>query len=291
MSIRLDARGRHIAFPRRPLIMGILNINEDSFSGDGRVDTAWALGRARELVELGADVVDVGAESARTNRPAISSKEEIARLRPFLEGFDHALRGARPRDEQQIFPPWLSINTWRPEVAEEALALGGHIVNDIGGLPTPANAAICARHGAALVLMHTRGAPKQKHTHVTYDNVMAEIRAFFEEKTATALAAGLPSDCLIYDPGLDFAKTGAPNLEILKRTREFQALGRPLLMPISRKSFIRHALGIEDPRQRDPATAACAAWAACEGAAILRVHNVDMAWHVLTTVEKLGLRD
>ncbi|MCX7868710.1 MAG: dihydropteroate synthase [Terrimicrobiaceae bacterium] len=291
MRTVLEARGRRVAFPRRPLIMGILNINDDSFSGDGRVDARWALGRARDLAELGADIVDVGAESARTNRPPISPEEETGRLQPFLEGFAAAIAGARRRDETQIFPPLLSVNTWRPEVAEAALAIAGDILNDMGGLPAADNARICAENGAALVIMHTVGLPKEKHTHVTYEDVVGEVLEFFEVKVAMAREAGLRIESTILDPGLDFAKSGSANLEILRRLRELGRLGRPLLLPISRKSFIGRALGIEDPRERDPATAACAVQAAMEGAGILRIHDVDMAWHVLNTLEKLGLRD
>ncbi len=115
--IFLNARNRRISFPRRPLIMGILNINDDSFSGDGRLDPAWALERAWELTALGADIIDVGGESARTNREAITPEEELRRIVPFIREFKNTIDTASPRDETQIFPPLLSINTWRPEVA------------------------------------------------------------------------------------------------------------------------------------------------------------------------------
>src|SRR5262245_21338963 len=115
--MELLARDRRIHFPRRPLIMGIVNINDDSFCGDGRVDHRWALEKAGELVAQGADIVDVGAESARTNRVAIDLEEEVRRLLPFVEDFDSIAQGIQPRDSEQVFPPLLSINTWRAEVA------------------------------------------------------------------------------------------------------------------------------------------------------------------------------
>src|SRR5215207_7615893 len=119
--MELRARDRCVRFPRRPLIMGIVNINDDSLCGDGRLDSQWALEKARELVIPGADIVDVGGESARTNRVPITPEEELRRLLPVLERFDEVWRGIPPRDAEQIFPPLLSINTWRPEVAAVAL--------------------------------------------------------------------------------------------------------------------------------------------------------------------------
>ena len=123
--MELLARDHRIRFPRRPLIMGIVNINDDSFCGDGRVDCQWALEKARGLVAQGADIIDVGAESARTNRPVITPEEEFGRLKPFLERFPTVSSDLGPRDADQVFPPLLSLNTWRPEVAAEALAIGG----------------------------------------------------------------------------------------------------------------------------------------------------------------------
>lgn len=286
--MRLIARGREIGFPRRPLIMGILNINDDSFSGDGRLDPVWALNRAAELTSLGADIIDVGAESARTNRAPISCEEEIRRLLPFLEGFDEAVAAVQPRDAVQVYPPLLSVNTWRPEVAGPVMACGGHILNDMGALPDPANALICANTGAALLIMHSLGAPKEKHTHVGYDDVLATLTHFFREKLAMAKAAGVAEESTILDPGIDFAKQAPENLRIIRETGLLAALGRPVLMPISRKSVIGRVLGITDPMQRDPATAACLVAGTLRGASIFRIHHVEMAWRVLASMEKLG---
>lgn len=277
----LQARGRTITFPRRPLIMGILNINDDSFSGDGRIDPQWALCRAAEMTAQGADIIDVGAESARTNRPPISEEEEIARLLPFLEGFDSAMRESAPIDDVQIFPPLLSINTWRPRVAELALGTGGHILNDIGGLPTPHNAKICARHGAALVIMHNVGEPKIPHTHVTYPDVLESLQTFFEEKIPLAQAAGLPENQIILDPGIDFAKQRDDNLRIYSHLQSLSKFRRPLLLPVSRKTVIGEVLGIPDPADRDAGTVACIVASALRGAHIVRVHNIPAAIHTL----------
>lgn len=286
--MELLARSRRLAFPRRPLIMGILNINDDSFSGDGRIDLEWALRQARELTALGADIIDVGGESARTNREPITPGEELRRICPFIEQFDNAVSGAAPRDEEQVFPPLLSINTWRPEVAEPALALGGHILNDMSALPDDRNARICASTGAALLIMHSIGAPKVPHTHVGYLDVMEELKSFFSAKIDTAIAAGVKREALILDPGIDFAKQAPDNLRIYRDLEALAAYDRPILLPVSRKGVIGRVLGLPDARDRDPGTAACIVAGMRRGASIFRVHNVEMAWRVIRSVHRLS---
>lgn len=283
----LTARGRIISFPRRPLIMGILNINDDSFSGDGKIDTSWALERARELIAQGADIVDVGAESARTNRAAISPAEELGRLAPFLGGFEKAVSESSPRDDEQIFPPLLSVNTWRPEVAGPALKIAGHLLNDMSALESDENARMCATHGAALVIMHSVGEPKVPHTHVAYSDVIGELLRFFGEKTSLAKNAGLPESNLVLDPGIDFAKQAPDNLRVYRELDAMAEFGRPILLPVSRKSVIGRVLGIADPKDRDAATAACIVSGMLRGASIFRVHNVEMTWRVIRTVHRL----
>lgn len=273
----LKARHIEISFPRRPLVMGILNINGDSFSGDGKVDAEWALGRACELVCEGADVIDVGAESARTNRPAISTAEEIARLAPFLKEFRKRVADATPAAPDQVFPPLLSINTWRPEVARAALAIDGDILNDMGGLPSPENARICAATGAALLIMHTQGEPKVAHTHVGYRDIVTEMLNFFADRIAVAKAAGLSDSQIILDPGIDFAKQREDNLRVLRAMDTLVAMGHPVLVPVSRKTVIGEVLGISDPNERDAGTIACMVSGQLRGAALFRVHNVRAA--------------
>lgn len=283
----LLARSRRIAFPRRPLLMGILNINDDSFSGDGNLDPAWALARVREMTALGADIIDVGGESARTNRAPISADEERCRIEPLIRGFTAACTAATPRDADQIFPPLLSINTWRPEVAGPALALGGDILNDMSALPDDRNARLCAATGTALLLMHSVGVPKVPHTHVQYADVTTTLRDFFQEKIALAVAAGVPFDSLILDPGIDFAKQAPDNLRIFRELDTLTALGRPVLLPVSRKGVIGTVLGQPDPRDRDAGTAACIVSGIRRGAAIFRVHNIEMAWRVIQSAWQL----
>jgi dihydropteroate synthase len=140
--------------------MGIVNINDDSFSGDGSLDVEKALRQAVQMVKDGADIIDVGAESARTNREAIAEAEEVSRLLPFLEAFETACKEIEPRDELQMWPPRLSVNTWRSKVVEVALGTGRvHIINDIGGLVEDTNARLCCEFGVSLLVMHTVGLP------------------------------------------------------------------------------------------------------------------------------------
>jgi len=284
----IKARDRLIPWNGRPLLMGILNINNDSFAGDGRLDVDWALERAAQMVAEGADIIDVGGESARTNREAITQEEEIHRVRPFLEKFEQALQSARPRGTTQVFPPLLSLNTWRPGVIEGCLEAGFDILNDMSALPDSTNARLCARIGAALLIMHSQGEPKVSHKHATYENVIQELMDFFEAKSRLAIESGVSPESIILDPGIDFAKQKNDNLKIYRELKKFHALGFPILLPISRKSVIGHTLGLKNPVDRDAGTIACLVAGALRGAAIFRVHNVPAAWLALRTMESVA---
>ncbi len=287
INTQLCARTRKVDFPgKRPLVMGIVNINDDSFSGDGTLDPDGALAIAERMIAEGADLIDVGAESARTNRAVVAIEEEIRRLTPFLEAFPRLVESARP-GPSVLSPPLLSINTWRSEVIEAVLPLGGDLVNDISGLPDGRNAELCARHGAALLIMHTVGLPKVPHTSQRWENVLDAIDAFFEEKIALAESAGLDRERIVLDPGIDFAKQRDDNLAIYRHLDRFHRFGRPLLLPVSRKTVIGDVLGIENPAERDAGTVACMVRGARLGAQIVRVHNVDAAVRSLRAVAPL----
>lgn len=268
--MKLTLRSHVFEFPRPALVMGIVNLVADSFSGDGITEMDAALAHARELVAQGADIVDIGAESARTNREALPAGEEAAQLVRFIERWD----GGVP----------LSINTWRPEVARIALAAGGDILNDIGGLPTDENARICAGTGAALLIMHTVGTPKVPHTHVGYADIMQSLDAFFSEKLALAQHAGVAADAIILDPGIDFAKQREDNLHIYRELERLRRFGRPILLPVSRKTVIGDVLGLP-PAGRDAGTVACISAGFLRGAQIFRVHNVRAAVQSLRMLE------
>ena len=264
--MKLVARGHVFEFPRRPLIMGIVNLVADSFSGDGTTDLEQALATAKAMVGQGADFIDIGAESARTNRGPISVEQEIAQLRRFLERWEEATP--------------LSINTWRPEVVRNVLPHGGHLLNDIGGMPNDENARVCAETGAALLIMHTVGEPKVAHTHVRHADVMGELERFFAEKLAMARAAGVPLENTVLDPGIDFAKQRGDNLRIYREWERLHQFGRPVLAPVSRKTVVGDVLGLA-PAERDAGSVACLVAAQLRGAQILRVH------HVLAAVQSM----
>lgn len=264
----LRARQNVIEFPRRPLVMGIVNINDDSFCGDGTLDPTAALAQAEQQLRDGADIIDIGAESARTNREAISVDEEIDRLRPFLAKW--------PELKAHYNSPLLSINTWRSDVIAEVLPLGGDIINDISGLPDAFNAKLCAEHGAALLIMHSVGQPKVAHTHVGYDSVMDALERFFEQRLVMAESVGLSRESILLDPGIDFAKQRDDNLTIYRELERLHRFGRPILLPVSRKTVIGDVLGVP-ALERDPGTVACISSGMSHGAQIFRVHNVKAA--------------
>ena len=258
----LRARHHQLQIGERPLVMGILNATPDSFS-DGRGDEPLGvrLARGRALIAAGADIIDVGGESARGDRPPVSAAEEIARVEELV--------GALARSGVLV-----SVDTYKPEVAGAAIAAGAAIVNDVSGLRDPALASVCAASGAALVLMHTAVEPKDTLLDpATYADVVAEVRDFLREKIAFAESLGVDREQLILDPGPDFAKTPAQTVAVLRRLGELRSLGRPLLLAASRKDFVGAITG-RGPAERDPGTLAALAFGIDAGAAILRVHDV-----------------
>jgi dihydropteroate synthase len=244
----------------RPLIMGIVNAGADSFSDAVRLDTLEGqVRRGLELVAEGADLVDVGAESGVTYTPAAPAGDEAARVVPLVERL--AAEGVS-----------VSVDTWKPEVARGALEAGAVMLNDVSGLRDPALAELAASTGAALVLMHTRAAPKRE-AFPDYDDVAADVEAFLRERIDVALDHGVAREQLVLDPGPDFAKTPAQTVAVLRELDRLHALGRPLLLAVSRKYFLGAITG-RPPAERLAGTLAAATWAADAGAAILRVHDV-----------------
>jgi dihydropteroate synthase len=288
VTVILRAKQRQIAFPRRPLVMGIVNLNDDSFSGDATLDLDEAIRYARKLISEGADIIDIGGESARTNRREIPVQQEIDRVAPFVVRFQECWEGLSPIDAIQLFPPLLSVNTWRSPVANDLLSLGGDLLNDLSALPTDENARIAARHHTALLIMHSIGLPKQKHTDVQYAEIMRTLEQFFEEKLALAEKAGLARESIVIDPGLDFAKQRNDNLTILRELWRLARFDRPILLPVSRKTVIGEVLGLPDPTDRDPGTIACVVAGIWANASIFRVHNVRATSLVVRTVWEIA---
>jgi dihydropteroate synthase len=240
--------------------MGIVNASPESFSDGAEVaDLAAQLRRALELTEQGADLIDVGGESGVTGVAPLDPRQEIERVVPLVE---------RLAAEGIV----VSVDTWKPPVAQAALEAGAAMINDVSGLRDPLIADACAAHGAALVLMHTRAEPKHKDF-PAYDNVVEDVIAFLRERMALAVERGLDEEHIVLDPGPDFAKTPAQTVEVLSRLRQLHDLGRPLLLAASRKDFIGAITG-RSPRQRLAGSLAAVGEAVDQGATILRVHDV-----------------
>lgn len=251
------AHGRRLELGRRAVIMGILNVTPDSFS-DGGLFAAVpaALAQAGRMVEEGADIIDVGGESTRPNAAPVSAAEEQDRVLPIIEAL------ARRADVV------MSIDTYRAETAQLAVAAGAHIVNDVWGLQRdPAMAGVAAETGAGLAIMHT-GRDREKRADVIDDQL-----AFLGQSLAIAARAGVSSEQIVLDPGFGFAKDAAENLDIMRRFRELHRLGHPWMVGTSRKRFIGHVTG-RGPDGRDPGTAATSVILRMAGAAVFRVHDV-----------------
>ena len=258
--MRLRLRDTIVGPSGFPLVMGIVNTTPDSVSDGDRYLTLDAqLERARELVAAGADLIDVGGESGRTDRAAVSEDDEIARVLPLVEAL--AAEGVP-----------VSVDTWKPRVARAVVDAGAAMLNDVSGLDSEELAHVAASSGAALVLMHTRAAPKTA-TFPGYEDVFADVESMLRGLIARAHELGVPDDQLVIDPGPDFAKTPAETVEVLRRVGDLQALGRPLLLAVSRKYFVGAITG-RRPLERLGGTLAAVAHGVDHGAAILRVHDV-----------------
>jgi len=257
----LRARDRMLELGERPLLMGIVNASPDSFS-DRHDGLEAQVEHARRLLADGADLLDVGGESAVTNVPPVEPAEEIGRVVPLVERLASEL-GAL-----------VSVDTYKPEVAKAAIAAGAAIVNDVSGLRDERLADVCARTGAALVVMHTAAAPKQRRQDAAlYGDVFAEVAAFLRERMDVALSRGVADEQLIVDPGPDFAKTPAQTIALLRRLGELEELGRPVLLAASRKDFVG-AITTRRPREREAGTLAALGFGVDAGVHLLRVHDV-----------------
>jgi dihydropteroate synthase len=259
--VRLRAGRRELELGGPPLLMGVVNASPDSFSDAG--DHPDLLAHASRLIADGAAILDIGGESAVGGRPAVAVDEEIARVVPLVS--------ALSRDVL------VSVDTYKPEVAVAAIAAGAGIINDVSGLRDERLAEVCAGTGAALVLMHTRVAPKGTLLDPSaYADVVGDVVGFLRERMEVALAAGVAPEQLVLDPGPDFAKTPAQTVAVLRRLDQLRALGPPLLLAISRKDFLGAITG-RGPRERGAATLAALDFGVRAGAAILRVHDVAAA--------------
>ena len=261
-EIRLGAR--RLAVGPRPALMGVVNVTPDSFSDPGRhFDRAEAIDHGCRLADEGAEIIDVGGESTRPGSHPVSEEEELARVLPVIEGLASRAGAA------------ISIDTRHARVAREAVRAGASLINDVTGLQgDPDMAAVAAETGAGVALMHMLGEPKTMQENPRYDHLMADICRHLRRGIETALAAGVPEDGLLVDPGIGFGKTLEHNLAILAGLGQLRTLGRPILVGVSRKRFIGRLTGVETPAERTYGTAAACALAVAAGALVLRVHDV-----------------
>lgn len=271
-TARLTLRDRVFDLgPGRPLVMGIVNANPDSFSDAVRTTTLDAqVALAHRLVEEGADLIDVGGESGVTYTGVTAAEVELERVVPLV---------ARLVADGIV----VSVDTWKPLVADAALEAGAHLLNDVSGLRDPALADAAARTGASLVVMHTRAAPKEEHFADYGGDVVSDVVSFVAERCALAQERGVAPDRLIVDPGPDFAKSPAESVQALRAIDRLGALGHPWLAAVSRKYFLA-AITHRPPAERLAGTLAAVGFAADHGAAIVRVHDVA------ATVDFLSVR-
>ncbi len=263
---------------RRGLIMGVLNVTPDSFSDGGRFfDPQRAIARGLAMAADGADILDIGGESTRPGATPVEAEEELRRILPVIEG----LRAAG-----STVP--ISIDTMKARVAAAAMAAGADLINDISGLQHDPNMAeIAAATGAGLVLMHLRGTPQTMQVRPEYDDVTAEVQDFLTAAHRKARAAGVAEECLAFDPGIGFGKTLEHNVALLRSLPSFEIEGRPVLLGVSRKSFIGRLLNNADPLAREAPTTALTAWARQQGVRIFRVHAVKENAHALRMMEAI----
>jgi dihydropteroate synthase len=272
--------GRHsLKLGERTFIMGILNMTPDSFSGDGIYgDVETAVAKAVKMVEDGADIIDIGGESTRPGSLPVPVDEELRRVIPVIERLS------------EIIDVPISIDTYKPKVAKEALEAGACIVNDIYGLRNEGlnegMLQVIADYKPTVVIMHMQGTPQTMQLNPRYDDCVSEIKSFLRSQALKAIEAGLTEEQIIIDPGIGFGKLLEHNLEILRRLAEFKELGFPLLVGTSRKSFIGQVLNLPVER-RIFGTAASIAVAIANGADIVRVHDVPEMVQVARLVDAI----
>jgi dihydropteroate synthase len=255
-------------------IMGILNVTPDSFSDGGMyMKRERALEHAKKMVEEGADIIDIGAESTRPGSRPIDSKEEISRLSPVI-------------DDITSLPVPVSVDTYKPDVAEFALEHGAKIINDIYGLGKEGMLDVVKRYNAGIIIMHMKGEPSTMQQNPTYENVTSEIIYFLRERTLYAIGNGIRKENIAIDPGIGFGKRIEHNIKILRELQSFKSLGFPIVVGVSRKGFIGEILG-KDVNERLIGSIASALFAITNGASVIRAHDVKETKEAIRMLEAL----
>ena len=278
MTLTLDCNGRPLVLGR-PCVMGVLNITPDSFSDGGTyLSVDAALTRAKRMWEEGADIIDIGAESTRPGAPAVALEEELRRLLPVLEAVAAEV------------PLPISIDTSKAAVMRAAWSLGAGLMNDVTALRAdPLALETIAGLGVPVCLMHMRGTPQNMQTETHYGDVVAEVKNFLLERIKHCVAAGIPRQHLLIDPGFGFAKDLEANCSLLRHLDAFASMGAPLLVGLSRKRMIGELSGAEPATERVAGSIAAALWAVERGAHIVRVHDVAETVQALRVWRGIGL--
>ena len=275
--------------------MGVVNVTPDSFSDGGKFfSAAKAVAHALELVAQGAEILDIGGESTRPGAEPVSEKEELRRVIPVIEQLVERVGSSRcdDRTAQRAVPAKIlvSIDTMKPAIARAALDAGASIVNDVAANRSDdAMWKIVAEFRAGYICMHAQGLPRTMQKNPAYQNVVREVGEFFRERLEKLNACGVSSDQVVFDPGIGFGKTLKHNLQLLANLRRFTKLRRPLLIGVSRKSFIGKLLGA-NPNERLPASLACATLAVADGVQIIRAHDVAETVQTVRMAEALPAR-
>ncbi len=242
-------------------LMGILNVTPDSFSDGGQfTDVGAATAQAKRMLEAGALVLDIGGESTRPGAEPVNAEDELDRVLPVIKAL---------REETDAL---ISVDTYKPEVAREALRAGANLVNDVSGLRNAAMVEVCAEAGVPVVIMHMQGTPQTMQRDPSYENMSEEVFSYLTEAANRALNAGVPS--VVLDPGIGFGKTLEHNLSLARHLSNLTACPYPVLLGASRKGTIGELTGVSEAAERDPGSLAFHLFAAAQGAALLRVHNV-----------------
>lgn len=271
------ARQFEFRFPRPVVIMGIVNVTPDSFSDGGKFfESSAAVEHALKLADEGAEIIDVGGESTRPKALPVPEAEELRRVIPVLEALASRVRVP------------ISIDTQKPAVARAALAAGASIVNDIAANRTDdAMWRLIAQTEAGYVAMHMQGTPQTMHLNPTYGDVVQEVDAFFANRTQRLHAAGVAAEQVVLDVGIGFGKTVEHNLELLRHLNGLRRFRRPLLLGVSRKSFLSQAAGGADASERLAAGLACSCWAVQQGVSIIRTHDVSPTLKAIRMTERM----
>jgi dihydropteroate synthase len=273
-------RDRTFNWGEKTYLMGILNVTPDSFSDGGQFDSVeTALIQARDMIAYGVDIIDLGGESTRPHAEPVSVEQELQRVIPVIEQL------------RQISSIPISIDTTKAAVARQAIASGADIVNDISGGTFDAQMlTTVAQLNVPIILMHIRGNPQTMQSLTDYQDVVSEVAEFLTIQVNKAIASGISRSKIIIDPGIGFAKQAEQSLELLQRLNELKALSLPMLVGVSRKSFLRPILHQDEPKERIWGTAAACYGAIARGADILRVHDVQQMYDVCRVADAIERR-